>query len=207
MSDASSKGDQTRAAILEAAQTLFLSTGYHGTSMRAIAQAAGNRAVGGLYNHFPTKEAIFQAILEERNPYDDLFSALEPALDAADTASDFVRAALQVVFEVMPQHYDFIQLTQIDLREFGGANLSNVLGGHVFPRLLTVIARLESLPGFKPVDGAVVLRLMASLVIGFILTERIAPRQIFGQHSPAEWADQFADLLLYGFLDDAARST
>ena len=205
MSDVSSKGDQTRAAILEAAQTLFLSYGYHGTSMRAIARTAGNRAVGGLYNHFPTKEAIFQALIEEHNPYDDLFAVLEPALGEAVTASDFVRAVLGVVFEVMPQHYDFFQLTQIDLREFGGANLQRVLGGRVFPRMQTVIARLGSLPGFKPVDGAVVLRLMASLVIGFILTDRIAPRQFFGQHSAAEWADRFADVLLYGFLDDAAR--
>jgi AcrR family transcriptional regulator len=206
VTDYASKGDQTRAAILEAAQTLFLGYGYHGTSMRAIASAAGNRAVAGLYNHFPTKQAIFRALLEERNPYDAIFGVLEPVLDEADTASDFVRSALCVMFEVMPRHYDFIQLAQIDVREFGGENLAEILRGRVFPRLLVLIARLEHLPDFKPVEGTVVLRIMASVVIGFMVTEGLAPRQLFGRYSTEEWSDLFANILLYGFIDGTARS-
>lgn len=41
-----SKGDQSRAEILDAARRLFIANGYNGTSMRAIADEAGGRAVG-----------------------------------------------------------------------------------------------------------------------------------------------------------------
>ena len=54
-----SKSDRTNAAILEAAGTLFTSQGYAATSMRQVAESAG-LALGSIYNHFPSKEAIFE---------------------------------------------------------------------------------------------------------------------------------------------------
>jgi AcrR family transcriptional regulator len=200
----STKGDQARAEILEAARRLFVSQGYHGTSMRAIARQAGDRAVAGLYNHFPTKEAIFKALIEERNPYDDLFATLEAALEEAQTAPDFIRAALRRVLEIMPRHYDFIQLAQIDLREFGGRTIGAVLEGAVFPRALGLIQEVQGLPGLKPVDGVVWLRMVASLVIGFVVTDQIVSFGWFERYTHAEWADQFADLLINGVGDPRA---
>jgi len=197
----STKGDQARAEILEAARRLFVSQGYHGTSMRAIAREAGDRAVAGLYNHFPTKEAIFKALIEERNPYDDLFAALETALADARTAPDFIRAALRRVLEIMPRHYDFIQLAQIDLREFGGQTIGAVLEGAVFSRALALIQDVQGLPGLKPVDGMVWLRMVASLVIGFMVTEQIAPFAGFDRYSHEAWANKFADVLIHGAGD------
>jgi AcrR family transcriptional regulator len=54
-----SKGKNSRANILRAAHDLFLQQGYHGTSMRQIAEGAGT-ALGAIYNHFPGKETIFR---------------------------------------------------------------------------------------------------------------------------------------------------
>ena len=201
----STKGDQARAEILEAARRLFVSQGYHGTSMRAIAREAGGRAVAGLYNHFPTKEAIFRALIEERNPYDDLFAVLEAALADARTAPDFIRAALRQMLEIMPRHYDFLQLAQIDLREFGGQFVGAVLERTAFPRALALVQRVQALPGLKPVDSVVWLRLLASLVIGFMVTDQIAASfSIFGQYTHEEWAAQFANLLIQGVGDPGA---
>lgn len=56
--DVISKGELTRESILEGAYQLFLRQGYHGTSMRQIAEEAGI-ALGGIYNHFSGKEEIF----------------------------------------------------------------------------------------------------------------------------------------------------
>lgn len=203
MDSSSSKGDQARTAILDAARRLFVTYGYHGTSMRAIAQAAGGRSVAGLYNHFPTKEAIFVALIEERNPYDVLFGVLEPALAEADTVAVFVRAALHGVLRVMPQHYDFFQLVQIDLREFGGKNMAHLLQGTVLPRLLEFVRHLQALPDGQRIDLAWI-RLLASLVIGFVVTEQLAPPAFFGSLTPDEWADRLADTLLYGCLGSQA---
>jgi AcrR family transcriptional regulator len=55
-------GRQTRAAILDAALTLFAGKGYFGTSLRDIARAVGVRE-SALYNYFPGKEALFTALI------------------------------------------------------------------------------------------------------------------------------------------------
>ncbi len=205
MSDSSTKGDQARAEILDAAQGLFLSQGYHGTSMRAIAHAAGNRAVAGLYNHFPTKEAIFKALIEERNPYDELFGVLEGTLAGVTTAPDFVRAALAGVMRVMPRHFAFFQLVQIDMREFGGATLGGLLNNTLFPRVTKYFMQLQTLPGLRqPLDPVVVMRIMASLMVGYVITEQITLVTIFHQYTTDEWAAHFADALLYGLMDDTS---
>src|SRR5690606_40541058 len=63
-----SRGERTRQAILDAAEKLFLNNGYNGTSMRQIARGA-RIALGGIYNHFGSKEEIFRTLLDERIPY------------------------------------------------------------------------------------------------------------------------------------------
>ncbi|MGQ9833477.1 MAG: TetR/AcrR family transcriptional regulator, partial [Candidatus Villigracilaceae bacterium] len=63
-----SKGERTRQAVMEAAYDLFLEQGYAATSMRQIAERAG-LALGGIYNHFSGKEAIFGELILDRHPY------------------------------------------------------------------------------------------------------------------------------------------
>ncbi|MBL7496956.1 TetR/AcrR family transcriptional regulator [Frankia sp. CNm7] len=56
--------EQKRAAITEAATRLFLDSGYDGTSLAKIAEAAGvSKAT--LFKQFPTKAALFDAIVTE----------------------------------------------------------------------------------------------------------------------------------------------
>lgn len=50
-------------AILAAAERLFLRVGYHATRMADVAAEAGV-AVGTLYKHFPSKEALFEALAQ-----------------------------------------------------------------------------------------------------------------------------------------------
>ena len=54
------KGQQTRAAILEAALEMFREQGYEQTTMRAIADRAGV-ALGNAYYYFHSKEHLIQA--------------------------------------------------------------------------------------------------------------------------------------------------
>src|SRR5688500_12978292 len=55
-----SKGEQTRARILETALTLFRERGYEETTMRAIAEQAGV-ALGSAYYYFRSKEQLIHA--------------------------------------------------------------------------------------------------------------------------------------------------
>lgn len=59
------KGTAKREEIVERAIEAFGKTGYHGTSMREIAQACG-LSQAGLLHHFPSKEALLLAIVEYR---------------------------------------------------------------------------------------------------------------------------------------------
>ena len=57
------KQEDTRQKILDKALELFAAKGYDSVSVGEIAQAVGIKAPS-LYNHFPGKQAIFDAIVE-----------------------------------------------------------------------------------------------------------------------------------------------
>ena len=54
----------TRSDILDASLELFSESGFFGTSMRQIARAVGVRE-SALYHHFPSKDSILEALLED----------------------------------------------------------------------------------------------------------------------------------------------
>ena len=58
----------TKREIVDAALELFATNGFHGTSMRDIARAAGVRE-SGIYHYFTNKEALLDAVIFE--PGDD----------------------------------------------------------------------------------------------------------------------------------------
>lgn len=55
--------EDTKQRILEKSLELFSAKGYDAVSVGEIAKAVGIKAPS-LYNHFPSKQAIFDAILE-----------------------------------------------------------------------------------------------------------------------------------------------
>jgi len=57
------RSEETRSRILEAALTCFSSRGYDVTSVAEICTAAG-LSKGAFYHHFPTKQAVFLALME-----------------------------------------------------------------------------------------------------------------------------------------------
>ncbi|WCT74333.1 TetR/AcrR family transcriptional regulator [Sphingomonas naphthae] len=77
-----------RAAIIAVAQESFLEHGYAATSMSDIATALGG-SKGTLWAHFPSKEDLFTAVLE------DAISAFRAALEDAFQPGRDQRATLQ----------------------------------------------------------------------------------------------------------------
>ena len=57
--------DESRSRILSAALTEFAASGYRGASVGAIATRAG-MSQSGLLHHFPSKELLLAAVIDER---------------------------------------------------------------------------------------------------------------------------------------------
>ena len=78
--------------VLDAACLLFADRGYHGTSMKDIAEALGVRAPS-LYNHVTSKQDILYSIMDKA--MDRALAALEEALDGVDDVSEQLRRATE----------------------------------------------------------------------------------------------------------------
>ena len=79
------RSEETRTHILEAALKLFSKEGYDATGVAQICQAAGV-SKGAFYHHFPSKHAVFMALLQSwLEVLDKQFqAALEGARDVPD---------------------------------------------------------------------------------------------------------------------------
>ena len=76
------------ASLIGAAASLFATNGFQGTTTKAIAKAAGiSEAL--LFKHFPTKRALYAAILAEKAQYSGLREAVEEAAKKRDDAQLF----------------------------------------------------------------------------------------------------------------------
>jgi AcrR family transcriptional regulator len=79
-------GADRRTAIIRAAQRVFVEKGFHGTTTRQLADAAGvSEAL--LFKHFPNKEALYSAIQmsclkEEGSKIRDRIESLKPSTSA-----------------------------------------------------------------------------------------------------------------------------
>jgi AcrR family transcriptional regulator len=198
----SKRGEDTRQAILDAAERLFLEQGFHGTSMRQIAQEAGGIAVGGIYNHFPSKEAIFQALVSVRSPYSKMADALEQ-LEADDTRG-MIEEVIPRFQALVLENVDFFQLVIIDVNELQGTTIKTLVSS-VIPRFLQFGQRLQAAGGLRSdIDTYILIRMIASMLAGYTLTSLIAFReghiQIEGvpDYDEAFWHHQMADVLLNG---------
>jgi len=73
-------GDATRNRMLDAAEALFAAHGFHGTSMRDVAEAMGCGIALVTY-HFGTKDVLFSTVIKRRSAY--MANERILALDAA----------------------------------------------------------------------------------------------------------------------------
>jgi AcrR family transcriptional regulator len=84
--------EQTRQALLDAAEEAFTSRGFHGVSLDAIAEAAGY-SKGAVYGRFGGKDALFLAVVERR--FERRLARLEDAWRSAASVTDALVAMLR----------------------------------------------------------------------------------------------------------------
>ena len=193
------KGEATQARIVDAAYALFLRQGYHGTSMRQIADSAGI-TMGGIYNHFAGKEAIWEAVLNAKHPY----HAILPLLHAAtgDSVEAYVHDAAAGLVAELGKRPELLHLMFIELVEFNGAHIPAIYATLV-PRLSELSAVLQQKAGrVRPIPLPILARSFAGLFFSYYITEILMPpevRTLMGDSA----LDSFIDIYLHGILATA----
>ncbi|MCX6077914.1 MAG: TetR/AcrR family transcriptional regulator [Chloroflexi bacterium] len=170
------EASQTRERLLEAGQALFSDQGYAATSMRQVAEKAG-LALGGVYNHFPSKEAIFQAILLEYNPF--------TRCNLRPLPENFDQLQVKKLLAELEKQPEFFNLILIELLEFKGKHLPRLfenISGHGPPpeswrTLLSLVISYRTtqiLLACALPPGAQT-QLSPDAVLDFILNNKLAP--------------------------------
>jgi AcrR family transcriptional regulator len=190
------KGERTSRAITDAAYDLMVTQGYAATSMRQVADKAG-LALGGIYNHFSSKEEVFVAILEERHP----FFQIIPLLNSAEGKSikTFASNAAHTLIAELGHHPEFLNLLLIEIVEFKGSHVPLIFE-KMFPMLQQLAQRLSSLDGnMREIPQLVLLRAFMGMFFSYFITETLL-NHINSVDMPPDALDHFVDIFLHGIL-------
>ena len=194
------KGEVTRLAIEDAAISLFLEQGYHATSMRQIADQAG-LALGGIYNHFASKDEIFQGIIIDKHPYKKILPAILSA--EGETVDDFFKNAANIVITELGKQPEFISLMFIELVEFKGKHGSMMLR-EIAPKVLPVFEKIvKSRKNLRVTNPAVLMRSFFGMIISYFITEMIISDSVISKLMPKNTAEAYTDIFLHGILKSA----
>jgi len=186
----------TRTQILNAAQHRFTEQGFHGTSMRQIAADAGI-ALGGIYNHFPSKENIFEIIFEQNHPYHDVLPILEQT--QGDTPETLVRNAALRMLQALQARPHFLKLLFIELVEFKGIHLVELMNKVFLRGTMLIEGFLDENPTLRPLPAPILLRSFLGLFVSYYFGELMldpSGSPMFNQ----EAFEHFIDIYLHGIL-------
>ena len=170
------RSEETRQHILEAATHLFSSTGYDATGVAEICQAAGV-SKGAFYHHFPTKQAVFMALLNSYlNGIESGFAVMRKAerdvpqamIQMAELAGTMFQSAdihLSIFLEFWTQANHDPQVWKTAIAPYRS-----------FQAYFTQMVQEGISQGsIRPVDASLAARVLVSLAIGLLMESLFDP--------------------------------
>jgi AcrR family transcriptional regulator len=154
------KSERSRRAVLDAALFLFSHQGYRATTVRDVADRA-RVSIGNVYHHFPDKETIFRALLDEYREITEtqrfpFMRALHNSARFPDNIEELGFAARASV----RQFRDYLALIYVDVIEFGGTHIQRFYADMAerFTRFFEQQGELEAIkarlrPNVSPTDA------------------------------------------------------
>ena len=187
--------------IREAALIAFLEHGFHGTSVRDIAGAAG-MSVAGLYHHFPSKVDILFDLMSRT--MDDLIGLTEQALAGTPgSPADQLRAIVEthVLFHTERRAESFVgnwSFAASASRCHRGSSRNEIGSSGLFDQVVVSGAERGLFGTPYPLDASRAVVTMCTAVAGWYREG--------GPLSPSEIARRYADLALatVGFSETRA---
>lgn len=200
--------EKKKSRIEEAARQLFITQGFHATSMRNIAARAGT-SLGNVYNYYRTKEEILESIIGRYQTVIDsrlraIFDEIEEPLDP----DSLVRFGRQIK-EMVNAHHDFWLLMYIDVLEFENRHFRKMFEGLVHNlrrRFSTQFAELKKQGRVHPdVDPAVGFTAVYMQFFNYFLVEKLfGGNRHFGL-SDERVIKQLTDIYCRGMLQTPKR--
>ncbi|MEX2144399.1 MAG: TetR/AcrR family transcriptional regulator [Anaerolineales bacterium] len=191
-----SKGAASQEKIREAAFTLFVSQGYHGTSMRQIAESAG-MTPASIYNHFESKEGIFRQVLERHHPYHELLPIMESA-QGKDT-EEMLREVTTRAFQSIRTRKELLHLLFIEIVEFDGRHLGEIFSV-VSPKVFSFLQVLDTSKGeLRPISKPNLLLSLVGMVMSQWILEAVFLKNI-RLPGVEDHFDAALDIYLHGIL-------
>lgn len=191
------KGEVTRLAIEDAALELFIEQGYHATSMRQIADRIG-LALGGIYNHFKSKDEIFEAIIVDKHPYKKVLPLILAA--EGETIEEFLGNAFRVVINELSSQPYYVKLMLVEIAEFNGAHGAALIK-EIAPKILPVFEKLvKTRKDLRVTHPAILMRSFIGMVMSYMMTEIVLSNSILKNLMPKNTLDAYVDIYMHGVL-------
>ena len=197
------KGSEVRALILESARVLFAANGYHKTTSREIAAAAGvsERLI---YFHFTSKANLFQeAVVAPMTSFMDAF--IEEWRSCADTPQDLefvARRWIGGMYDLLRQHRQLVlALLMADAYE---SEVASSLSGKDSPiaAIHTLTEEIMSAEYAKRGYAAPDLRLTVRLPFGILLATAVFDGPVLAgmgrRPSRDTLVEEMVSLVIYG---------
>jgi AcrR family transcriptional regulator len=194
------KSIETRANIIDAAYRLFLERGYSATAMRDISQAAGV-TVGAIYNHFQTKEEIWNDVLLAKHPYHEILPLIRSA--QGETIADLIRSAARALVHELLKRPDLFNLMFIEIVEFKGEHIPHMVQT-ILPEVVPLTQLFQVKHGrLRDIPVPILVRSFIGFFFSYYITGFLM-KDIPGMSIDEESLNRFVDLYLYGILDENA---
>jgi len=195
------KGERTRLQIEDAAIELFIEQGYHATSMRQIADRA-DLALGGIYNHFKSKDEIFEAIVVDKHPYKKILPLILEA--EGEKMEDFLSNAARIVIKELTSQNYYIKLMMIEIAEFNGVHGATLIK-ELAPKMLPVFERIiKTRKNLRVVNPALLMRTFIGMVISYMITDMLISNSMLNKLMPKNPIDAYVDVYMYGIVKSEA---
>jgi TetR/AcrR family transcriptional regulator len=193
-------GVQRRQHLIDAALHLFSSSGFRGTSTRAIAEAAGvSEAL--LFRHFPSKADLYAAILQQKARESGFAKRFETLRRLARRADDhaLVQYLVRAILGSYHRDPDFERLMLYAALE--GHELAQtsrqLFGAPAFALLRDYVVRRQEAGAFRPGDPALLVFGLVALPAYFAMAHRLLGMHLADTSDRAA-ADLFTQIVLDG---------
>ena len=159
------RGKATAERILDAAETLFAEHGFAGTAIRDIAALVGLNPAS-LYNHFPGKQELYEAVLDR---------GLRPVFEmlAGLTGSDWSPARDDQAIDMIVEHFaarpGVARLLHHEALA-GGDNIARLAGrwiGPIYQQGIDALRRSPVLEGWTSEDLPLLVMALHNLILGY----------------------------------------